>query len=49
MDMQSTDETSCPSKEELGAAGKVLAGLLLARKNSSLYPEGHSICIHSLE
>lgn len=49
MDMQSTAETSCPSKEELGAAGKVLAGLLLARKNSSLYPEGHSICIHSLE
>lgn len=38
-----------PTEEELEAAKKVLASLLLARKNYSLYPEGHTVCTNSLE
>ena len=37
-----------PMKEELEAAKKVLAVLLLARKNYSLYPENHTICINAI-
>ena len=48
-DTRSATNSPSTTKEELEAAGKVLAGLLLARKNSSLYPEGHSICMNSFE
>jgi hypothetical protein len=30
-----------PTKEEVDSARKILAGLQLAQKNYSLYPEGH--------
>jgi hypothetical protein len=36
------------AKEEMEATKKIVASLLLARKNYSLYPEGHSICVNSL-
>jgi hypothetical protein len=48
-DMDLTAVNPGPAKEVLEAAGKVIASLLLARKNCSLYPEGHSICTNSLE
>ena len=38
-----------PSKEELEAAKKVLATLLLARKQYSLYPENHTICMNAIK
>jgi hypothetical protein len=38
-----------PNKEELEAAKKVLATLLLARKNYSLYPENHTICMNAIK
>ncbi len=38
-----------PIKEELEAAKKVLATLLLARKNYSLYPENHTICMNAIK
>jgi len=37
------------TKEEADAAKKVVVSLLLARKNISLYPEGHVIIINSIE
>lgn len=37
------------TEEELEGAKKVLASLLLARKNYSLYPEGHTVCSNSVE
>jgi hypothetical protein len=37
------------SQGELETAKKIFASLLLARKNYSLYPEGHSICMNSFE
>ncbi|HPI91720.1 MAG TPA: HEAT repeat domain-containing protein [Deltaproteobacteria bacterium] len=37
------------SKAEAEAAKKVLSGLLLARKNISLYPEGHVVIINAIE
>jgi hypothetical protein len=37
-----------PLKEESEAAKKVLAILLLTRKNYSLYPENHTICLNAL-
>ncbi len=36
-------------RKELDSAQKVIAGLLLARKNCSLYPEGHTISTSSIE
>jgi hypothetical protein len=48
-DMHLTAANPGPAKEELEAACKVLASLQLARKNYSLYPEGHTICTNSLE
>ncbi|HQI79955.1 MAG TPA: HEAT repeat domain-containing protein [Deltaproteobacteria bacterium] len=36
-------------RKELESAQKVIAGLLLARKNCSLYPEGHTISTASIE
>jgi hypothetical protein len=38
-----------PSKEESEAARKIISSLLLARKNFSLYPEGHVIIMNSIE
>ncbi|MGD0821356.1 MAG: HEAT repeat domain-containing protein [Desulfomonilia bacterium] len=35
-----------PINEELEAAKKVIVTLLLARKNHSLYPENHTICMN---
>ncbi|MCE5274535.1 MAG: hypothetical protein LLG43_05300, partial [Deltaproteobacteria bacterium] len=37
------------TKEETDAAKKIVVSLLLARKNISLYPEGHVIIINSIE
>jgi hypothetical protein len=37
------------SEEEIAATRKVVANLLLVRKNYSLYPEDHSICINVFE
>ena len=39
---------SVPAKEEVEATKKIFASLLLAKKNFTLYPEGHSICVNSL-
>jgi hypothetical protein len=36
------------SEEELSAAKKILASLLLTCKNLSLYPHGHTICMNSI-
>jgi len=38
-----------PAQEELESARKVIAGMLLARKNYALYPEGHVVVINSVE
>jgi hypothetical protein len=37
------------TKEEVEAAKKVVVSLLLARKNFSLYPEGHIVIMNSIE
>jgi hypothetical protein len=37
-----------PVKEASGAAGKVVSHLLIARKNLSLYPENHTVCMNTL-
>lgn len=38
-----------PSRAEIEASRKVIAGFLFLRKNYSLYPEDHSICINTFE
>jgi hypothetical protein len=38
-----------PSRTEIEASRKVVAGFLFLRKNYSLYPEDHSICINTFE
>jgi hypothetical protein len=38
-----------PSREKIEASKKVVAGLLFLRKNYSLYPEDHSICVTTFE
>jgi hypothetical protein len=43
-----SDVSDRPAAAELEAAQRVLIGLHHARKNYSLYPEGHSICMNSL-
>jgi hypothetical protein len=53
-DMNSDDRRSESGGSASGAIGvdgakKVLAGLNLAKKNFSLYPEGHIICVNALE
>ncbi|MBW2636703.1 MAG: hypothetical protein JRC86_04125 [Deltaproteobacteria bacterium] len=37
------------SREEIEASKKVVAGLLFLRKNYSLYPEDHSICVNTFD
>ncbi len=36
------------SEDELNATKKIFASLLLACKNLSLYPHGHTICMNSI-
>ena len=43
------DAGTGPMEGQTEAARKVLASLFLARKNFSLYPEGHTICMNTLE
>lgn len=38
-----------PSREEIEAAKKTVAELLFLRKNFSLYPEDHSICVNAFD
>ena len=38
-----------PNREQFWVSKKVVAGFLLLRKNYSLYPEDHSICVNALE
>jgi HEAT repeat protein len=38
-----------PNRGEIEASKKVVAGLLFLRKNYSLYPEDHSICINTFD
>jgi hypothetical protein len=37
-----------PAPDEVDLAKKVIASLLLAKKNFALYPEGHTICVNAL-
>ncbi len=46
---QSTSIGNGPSGDELNAIKKIFAGLTLANKNLSLYPQGHSICMNSIK
>jgi hypothetical protein len=51
MNVQDNHTTSAgngPSKDELDAVKRIFASLLLANKNLSLYPYGHSICMNSI-
>jgi hypothetical protein len=45
---QSTSIGNGPSADELNAIKKIFASLQLANKNLSLYPQGHSICVNSI-
>lgn len=52
MDMYDDPAAICKDgvlPEELSAARRVIASLLLAGKNLALYPEGHSISLHSIQ
>jgi hypothetical protein len=40
--------SSVPSEDQLNAARRIYASLLLVSKNLSLYPWGHSICMNSI-
>ncbi len=51
MNLQHNQPTSAEknsSEDELSAAKKILASLLLACKNLSLYPPGHTTCMNSI-
>jgi hypothetical protein len=38
-----------PTRAEIEASKKIVAGLLFLRKNYSLYPEDHSICVNTFD